>query len=203
MSKGGLPVSRICELLHAHGSGSLQYLEDLASSQPGCDGGKTKRRFERERYPGKPGSDTSARLVVTALAEQLLIKATNNRMTEGVVKAELCVIADNYRRLGRHDLADAMPRSYKAMLTMLSDAGQCSLYSFISAKLSEFIFLWQVHAPGGRKFVMINVLAESCTARPPRMPNPVPDARGPGDRRDGGEGGGERGDASMSCMLLG
>ena len=94
------------------------------------DGGKDVRRFEKQRYP-KLGDATAHEfhIIITDVVELLLIKARHAHQTEAEIKDFLRSKKSSYQRAGKPRLAAMLPTTYKAMLTLLQDSGECCTYA--------------------------------------------------------------------------
>jgi hypothetical protein len=95
---------------------------DLDERQPGSDGGQVATRAERHSYPKPPDQRTQA-LVTADMIECVILKSRDG-MNERQAQAHLISKAAGYRRLGQHDVANALPTTFKAVLTALQDQGE-------------------------------------------------------------------------------
>ena len=98
-------------------------LAELRRLQPGNDGGVKTRRFQRRTYPEQ--HEQHWLLMMTEMLEFFIIKTTSGSTTENCVEQFLEQKKHSFERLGLHDLAEAVPTSYKGMLTALQDSGIC------------------------------------------------------------------------------
>lgn len=99
----------------------MEEVARLRLHQPGFDGGKIKRRFERRSYPdGLLRSPT----VLQALLNLLVVKVNDLHMSEGTLDMLLAAKRQDYRQC-KHTahLADLVPTCCKAAMTALEDAG--------------------------------------------------------------------------------
>ena len=62
-------------------------------------------------------------LIVTDCLEFLLLKAASGKRSEQSFDEDIAKVAASYRRLGRHDLALALPTSLREMMTYLRQSG--------------------------------------------------------------------------------
>ena len=93
----------------------------LKRRQPGHDGATFHPRSERAAYPVPLADipDDEQVLLLTALVDILIDKATSPSITETAVDMRLRCLKGVYKNLKRHTLADAVPLSFKAMLSLL------------------------------------------------------------------------------------
>ena len=93
----------------------------LKRRQPGHDGARFHPRSERAVYPVPLADipDDEQVLLLTALADILMDKATSPSITKTAVDMRLRCLKGVYKNLKRHTLADAVPLSFKAMLSLL------------------------------------------------------------------------------------
>lgn len=97
--------------------------EALLARQPGNDGGKFVRRFEKRTIPNLDApniDDHTIRSVLADLLEIFVIKVAG-RLSESDVDNTLAHMVASYRRQHLHKIADAYPTTCKAMLTMLEE----------------------------------------------------------------------------------
>jgi hypothetical protein len=97
-------------------------MTELVLKQPGNDGGVPNRRFQRARYPIGSSQDCMERLL-PSLVEILLIKTRNPGTSEKAMQDMLIALAGTFRRSNLTILADAVPTSFKALLSLLLDQG--------------------------------------------------------------------------------
>lgn len=101
-------------------------IDTLEARRPGNDGGCRQTRSERRTWPraahaALSGSDQLK--ILESCIEVLVTKATFGTMPEAAVDFVLASINGAFQRAARMDLAEAMPQTYKGMLTFLLDMG--------------------------------------------------------------------------------
>jgi hypothetical protein len=121
-------------------AGDDELLADLEARQPGSDGGKLRPRFEKRSFSKDVEPDDLQRALAD-IVEILLIKAAAGKMSEHTVAEELASRAAAYRRSGLDSLADALPESYKAMLSMLQDTGKLTFRSTSGGATMQMLVL--------------------------------------------------------------
>lgn len=95
---------------------------DLAERQPGSDGGVWSKRSRERSHPSPV--NRGVQLAVTADLVECVVMKSRGGWAEAHVKDLLRSKAAGYRRVGRPDIAAALPADYKAAITMLQKAGE-------------------------------------------------------------------------------
>lgn len=100
-------------------------MDALRARQPGSDGGKNTRRFEKVALPEDLATlDSGSRMQLRKILLDLLVTKTRSpAMSESMVSSGLALAIALCRDEGKHALANAIPTDYKTMLSVLEFFG--------------------------------------------------------------------------------